>query len=79
MVHVEPALGGEGFAKVCDGNVWKKLEGLVSVEEIDDTTCEVSIELSGKTKTLVPEFTIKGPMEDQIREMTLALEAKLAR
>jgi carbon monoxide dehydrogenase subunit G len=70
--------GGIRFSKVCDGNVWKKLEGLVSVEEIDDESCEVSIELSGKTKTLVPEFTIKAPMEDQIHEMTLALEAKLS-
>jgi hypothetical protein len=71
--------GGIRFSKVCDGNVWKKLEGLVSVEEIDDRSCEVTIELSGRTKALVPEFAIKGPMEDQIQEMTLALEEKLSR
>jgi len=69
--------GGVRFEKVCDGNVWKKLEGSVSVEEIDDDLCEVTIELSGKTKSLIPEFTIKGPMEEQIRSMTDALEERL--
>jgi hypothetical protein len=69
--------GSVRFEKVCDGNVWRQLEGLVSVEEIDDASCEVRIELSGRTKTLVPEFTIKGPMEQQIQEMTAALEERL--
>jgi hypothetical protein len=70
--------GNIRFEKVCNGNVWKKLEGLVSVDELDDTSCEVRIELSGKTKGLVPEFTIKGPMEEQIQDMTAALEEKLS-
>jgi carbon monoxide dehydrogenase subunit G len=69
--------GNIRFEKVCDGNVWKKLEGTVSVEEIDAGSCEIEIELSGKTRALVPEFTIKGPMEEQIRDMTRALEERL--
>lgn len=69
--------GGVRFEKVCDGNVWKKLEGSVSVEEIDDACCEVRVELSGRTKSFVPEFTIKSPMEEQIRSMTEALEERL--
>ncbi len=69
--------GDVRFEKVCDGNVWKKLEGLVSVEELDDDRCEVRIELSGKTKSFVPEFTIKAPMEEQIQDMTAALEERL--
>lgn len=69
--------GSVRFEKLCDGNVWKRLEGLVSVEELDDESCEVRIELSGRTKSLVPEFTIKGPMEDQIQDMTAALEERL--
>ena len=71
--------GSVRFEKVCDGNVWRKLEGLVSVSEIDDESCEVRIELSGKTKALVPEFTIKAPMEAQIQEMTAGLEERLGR
>lgn len=69
--------GNVRFEKVCDGNVWKKLEGHVSVEERGDECCEVRIELSGKTKGLVPEFAIKAPMEEQIQDMTAALEERL--
>ena len=71
--------GNIRFEKVCDGRVWKRLAGLVSVEEIDDEHCEVTIELSGRTKALVPEITIRGPMEEQIQEMTAALEERLDR
>lgn len=70
--------GSLRFHKVCDGNVWRKLEGLVTVEETGDDRCEVRIELHGKTKALVPEFTIRGPMEQQIHEMTMALEERLS-
>ncbi len=69
--------GGIRFEKVCDGNVWKSLAGQVELEDLGDT-CRVVLHLEGATKRLVPEFTIKGPMEDQIDEMTEALEAKLA-
>lgn len=71
--------GNIRFAKVCDGRVWKRLEGLVSIEEIDDESCEVTIELSGTTKALIPEITIRGPMEEQIQDMTAALEERLER
>ena len=69
--------GSVRFAKRCDGRVWKRLEGLVSVEERGDERCEVRIELSGRTKSFVPEFTIKAPMEEQIQDMTAALEERL--
>jgi len=38
----------------------------------------VVLSLEGSTKALVPEFTIKSPMEDQISEMAEALEARLS-
>ena len=69
--------GGVRFEKVCDGNVWKRLEGRVSVEERETERCDVRIEISGRTKSLVPEFTIKAPIEDQIQEMTAALKERL--
>jgi hypothetical protein len=37
----------------------------------------VRIEMEGRTKTLVPEFTIKGPMQDQIEEMAKALKQRI--
>ena len=68
--------GGLRFEKVCDGNVWKKLAGAVEIEDMGES-CRIVLRLEGATKALVPEFTIKGPMEDQIGEMAEALEARL--
>ena len=69
--------GGVRFEKVCDGNIWKSLSGRVELEDLGDR-CRVVLRLDGSTKRLVPEFTIKGPMEDQIDEMCEALQLKLA-
>ena len=68
--------GNIRFEKVCDGNVWRQLDGLVEVEEDGDGAL-VRLELEGRTRPLVPEFTIKGQMESQIRDMTRALEKRL--
>ncbi len=69
--------GNVRFEKVCDGNVWRELTGYVGVEERSDDRCEVSIDLSGRTRSLVPEFTIRAPMEEQMRDMSEALEVAL--
>jgi len=69
--------GGLRFEKVCDGNVWRALSGHVELEDLGGAQCRVVLRLDGTTKRLVPEFTIKGPMEDQIGEMSDALEARL--
>ena len=68
--------GGLRFEKVCDGNVWKSLAGGVEIEDLG-SDCRVVLRLEGTTKALVPEFTIKSPMEDQITEMAEALQAQL--
>ena len=68
--------GNVRFEKVCDGNVWRRLRGTLTFEERGDGT-RISIELDGKTKTLVPEFTIKGPMQEQIDQMVSALEQRI--
>jgi carbon monoxide dehydrogenase subunit G len=68
--------GNIRFEKVCDGNVWRQLRGTLTFEEEGDGT-RVSIELDGKTKTLVPEFTIKGPMQEQIDQMVKALKRRI--
>jgi carbon monoxide dehydrogenase subunit G len=68
--------GAVRFEKVCDGNVWRQLCGTLIFEEEGDGT-RVSIELEGKTKTLVPEFTIKGPMQEQIDQMVTALKRRI--
>lgn len=68
--------GNVRFEKVCDGNVWGRLEGTVYVEERGKGT-RVRIEMDGSTKALVPEFTIKGPMRDQIAQMAAALRRRI--
>lgn len=70
--------GGVRFEKVCDGRVWRELKGDVSIDERGDGS-KVQLELVGRTKSLVPEFTIKGPMEEQIAQMTDSLRDRLAR
>jgi hypothetical protein len=68
--------GNVRFEKVCDGNVWRELHGELSFEERGADT-RVRIAMDGRTKPLVPEFTIKGPMKDQIEGMARALRSVL--
>lgn len=68
--------GSVRFEKVCDGNVWKKLEGRITFEEKGAKT-RVRFEMDGATKGLVPEFTIKLPLEQQLDSMARALRARI--
>jgi carbon monoxide dehydrogenase subunit G len=68
--------GGVRFEKVCDGRVWRRLVGQVSLEERGAGT-RVRIELDGQTRPLVPEFTIKGAMRDQLEQMARALRQRI--
>lgn len=69
--------GGLRFEKICDGRIWRSLEGNVSLAAVNDATTRVVIALDGSTRALVPEFTIKGPMKEQLQQMTRALRARL--
>ncbi len=42
------------------------------------TRTRVRIELEGRTRALVPEFTIKGPMQDQLEQMAKGLKRRLS-
>jgi hypothetical protein len=68
--------GNVDFEKVCDGNVWRELRGTLTFDEKLGST-RVRIEMDGRTKALVPEFTIKGAMRDQIDQMARALRERL--
>ncbi|MCG8590477.1 MAG: hypothetical protein MJE66_14400 [Proteobacteria bacterium] len=68
--------GNVRFEKVCDGKVWRSLDGALNVEEEGDGA-RIEIEMEGRTKSFVPEFTIKLPMEEQIRQMADALRDHL--
>ena len=62
--------GGMRFEKVCDGRVWRELKGTVSFEERGEKT-RVKIAMDGRTKPLVPEFAIRGQMQEQLADVTV--------
>lgn len=68
--------GGVAFEKVCDGRIWRKLRGTVEFEERGDAT-RVTIEMEGATRSLVPELTIRGPMNQQMEAMVAALRERI--
>ena len=57
--------------------MWKELSGDVDFVEKSDERTRVRIELHGRTKGLVPEFTIKGAMHDQLEQMSKAPRARI--
>lgn len=73
--HFEPS-GELRFEKVCDGRVWRQLEGSVSFTGRGART-RVRIAMEGRTKTFVPELAIRGPMHDQLEKMAGALRERL--
>jgi hypothetical protein len=66
--------GAIGFEKVCDGNVWQELVGTVSFRGHGRGT-EVMLRMDGRTKAFIPEFAIRGEMQNQIEQMASALRA----
>lgn len=68
--------GNVRFEKVCDGNVWKELRGELRFDDVAGGT-RVSVEMQGRTKALVPEFTIRGPMQEQLEQMADALRRRI--
>jgi hypothetical protein len=70
--------GSVRFAKVCDGRIWKELSGRVTLQE-RGPKLRVRIEMEGKTKAFVPEFTIKAPLQKQLDDMATALKRRMER
>ncbi len=77
--HFDTATNGDlHFQKVCDGRVWRELTGSVVLEESGRNTT-VTLELEGRTKTLVPELAIRQPLQEQLDQMSAALRDRLGR
>ena len=71
--------GGLRFEKICDGKVWRSLDGQIRLLPVNDATTRVQIAMEGTTRALVPEFTIRAPMQSQLQQMTKALRERLER
>jgi hypothetical protein len=70
--------GNLRFEKVCDGNVWRALQGEVTLDE-DGPFTRVLLRMEGQTRGLVPELAIRGPLRDQLDGMAEALRRRLER
>lgn len=70
--------GDVEFEKVCDGRVWRALYGCVRFEA-RGTGTRVQLEMDGRTRPLVPEFTIRAPLREQIDKMASALRERIER
>ena len=68
---------GLRFEKICDGNIWRSLDGEVRLEGLQGDLTRVQLRMEGRARALVPELTIRSPMRDQIEQMTKALRARL--
>ncbi len=68
--------GDVHFEKVCDGVVWTELSGRVTIVD-RGATSRLTIEMQGRTKPLIPGFTVKGQLEKQLEQMTAALKRRL--
>lgn len=69
--------GDVSFEKQCQGGkVWKELKGAVTLTARGDGT-RVVIAAEGRTKAFVPEFTVRGAMQDQIDQMAKALRKRI--
>ena len=67
--------GNLAFEKVCDGRVWRELYGELSVEAHRGGS-RIRLTMEGRTRPLVPELAIRGPLREQIEEMARALEER---
>jgi len=67
------------FEKVCDGNVWRALDGKIRLEAVDERMTSVRISREGNTRAFVPEITIRSPMRDQIEQMARSLKLEIER
>jgi hypothetical protein len=68
--------GSVKFAKVCDGRIWKELSGNVTLSQ-RGPKLRVRIDMEGKTKGFVPEFTIKTPLQKQLDDMARGLRRRM--
>jgi hypothetical protein len=68
--------GSVRFQKVCDGRIWKELSGSVTLTP-RGPKLRVRIDMEGRTKGFVPEFTIKAPLQKQLDDMARALRKRM--
>jgi carbon monoxide dehydrogenase subunit G len=69
--------GSVRFSKICDGRIWRSLEGEIRFEAQGESRTRVRLSMDGRTRALVPELAISGPMRSQLDEMVEALRKRV--
>jgi carbon monoxide dehydrogenase subunit G len=69
--------GSVRFSKICDGRIWRSLEGEIRFEPQGESRTRVRLSMDGRTRALVPELAISGPMRGQLDEMVEALRKRI--
>ncbi len=71
--------GNVRFEKICDGNVWRSLDGEVLLSAAGASRTKVLLRMEGRTRAFVPEIAIRGPLREQLDQMAEALRGRLER
>lgn len=71
--------GNVRFEKICDGNVWRSLDGEVVLSPVGADRTRVLLRMEGRTRAFVPELAIRGPMREQLEQMAQALRDRIER
>lgn len=65
------------FEKVCDGHMWRFLEGRVSVQRLGALRSAVEIRLEGATRPWIPELPLRGALREQLERLAASLRREL--
>ena len=69
--------GDVRFEKICDGNVWRSLEGEVALRSEGPDETRIALRMEGRTRAFVPEIAIRGQMREQLDQMAESLRERL--
>ena len=69
--------GNLGFEKICDGNIWRSLEGEIRLVAEGEGRTRIALLMTGRTRALIPELTIRGPLREQLEQMAHGLRERL--
>ncbi|MCE2391890.1 MAG: hypothetical protein J4G09_10475 [Proteobacteria bacterium] len=77
VFEVDP-LGNVHFRKICDGRIWRSLDGEIRLDALGDSSTRVTVCMDGKSRALVPERALSGPLRSQLDEMVESLRKRVA-
>lgn len=68
--------GNVRFHKICEGSVWRSLEGEIRLESEGSGT-RVRLSMDGRTRALVPELPLRGTLRSKFEEIANTLRDRI--